>query len=239
MYDNTLAAENAAAAVDARDVVAAWSRGARLLLRYEPGEASRTKRSPASRVAESSDSVSAASGCAVHSHSTSSNSRTYQQLPATIPSARRVFLSSVNRCAVASRRASTSRISASRRAASHEILTFTPAGELHRELVGQSHFGDFQDCVVAEGDCMIWTGIAEYPNGPGGALQPGGLANIDMNTGYFRYEVPVTALSRSGQGGTFNATHLQVSGDRLRMYALPDDADRPGQSCLLVLEAEI
>jgi len=39
MYNNTLAAENAAAAVDARGVVAAWSRGARLLLRYEPGEA--------------------------------------------------------------------------------------------------------------------------------------------------------------------------------------------------------
>ena len=39
MYDNTLAAENAAAAVDARGVVAAWSRGARLLLGYEPGEA--------------------------------------------------------------------------------------------------------------------------------------------------------------------------------------------------------
>ncbi|NUQ95089.1 MAG: SpoIIE family protein phosphatase [Streptomyces sp.] len=39
MYDTTLAAENAAAAVDARGVVAAWSRGARLLLGYEPGEA--------------------------------------------------------------------------------------------------------------------------------------------------------------------------------------------------------
>ncbi|KUL42782.1 hypothetical protein ADL12_09055 [Streptomyces regalis] len=38
MYDHTLAAENAAAAVDARGVVAAWSRGARLLLGYEPVE---------------------------------------------------------------------------------------------------------------------------------------------------------------------------------------------------------
>lgn len=39
MYENTLAAENAAAAVDARGVVAAWSQGARLLLGYEPDEA--------------------------------------------------------------------------------------------------------------------------------------------------------------------------------------------------------
>ncbi len=38
MDGNPLAAENAAAAVDARGVVAAWSRGARLLLGYEPGE---------------------------------------------------------------------------------------------------------------------------------------------------------------------------------------------------------
>jgi hypothetical protein len=60
-----------------------------------------------------------------------------------------------------------------------------------------------------------------------------------MNTGYFRSEDPVTALSRSGRGVTFNATQMEVSGDRLRMYALPDDSDRPGQSSLLVLEAEI
>ncbi|NGO11882.1 SpoIIE family protein phosphatase [Streptomyces sp. HC44] len=39
MYENPLVAENAAAAVDAQGVVAAWSRGARLLLGYEPGEA--------------------------------------------------------------------------------------------------------------------------------------------------------------------------------------------------------
>ncbi len=39
MYDNPLVVENAAAAVNARGVVAAWSRGARLLLGYEPGEA--------------------------------------------------------------------------------------------------------------------------------------------------------------------------------------------------------
>jgi len=59
-----------------------------------------------------------------------------------------------------------------------------------------------------------------------------------MNTGYFWYEAPVAARSRSGRGVTFNATHLEVSGDRLRMDALPDDSDRHGQSCLLVLEAE-
>ncbi|MFI2435844.1 SpoIIE family protein phosphatase [Streptomyces sp. NPDC018693] len=39
MYDHTLAAEHAAAAVDARGVIAGWSRDARLLLGYEPGEA--------------------------------------------------------------------------------------------------------------------------------------------------------------------------------------------------------
>jgi hypothetical protein len=60
-----------------------------------------------------------------------------------------------------------------------------------------------------------------------------------MNTRYFRHEVPVTARLRSGRGVTFNATHLEVFGDRLRTYALPEDSDRRGQSCLLVLEAEI
>ncbi len=38
MYDNTVTVESAAAAVNARGVVAAWSRAARLLLGYEPGE---------------------------------------------------------------------------------------------------------------------------------------------------------------------------------------------------------
>lgn len=85
-----------------------------------------------------------------------------------------------------------------------------------------------QDCVVAEGDCVIWTGVAEYPNDAGGAFPLGGLANIDMNTGYLWHEVPVTALSWPGWGVTFDATRLEVSGDRLRMYALPADSDRPG-----------
>ncbi|MFD4559716.1 hypothetical protein ACFWP5_36285 [Streptomyces sp. NPDC058469] len=49
----------------------------------------------------------------------------------------------------------------------------------------------------------------------------------------------MTARSRTGRDVTFNATHLEISGYRLRTYALPDDSDRPGQSCLLVLEAEI
>jgi len=70
------------------------------------------------------------------------------------------------------------------------------------------------------------------------ACSLGGLVNIDMNTGYLWHEVPVTARSRSDRNVTFNATHLEISGDRLRVYTLPDDSDRPGQSCLPVLEAE-
>jgi hypothetical protein len=122
---------------------------------------------------------------------------------------------------------------------SRRILTLTPVGELRRELSVQSHYVDFQDCICAANGRMLWSGVAEYPYGEHGVFGLGGIAVLDMSTGHFHHEVPVTALSPAGRVVTYNATDLEIDGDRLRMYAVPDDGDRPGDSSLLVLETPL
>ncbi|MEU6375923.1 DUF6454 family protein [Streptomyces sp. NPDC046909] len=119
------------------------------------------------------------------------------------------------------------------------ILELTSDGALHREVPVRSHYVDFQDCVEMADGLASWTGIAEYPDGSGGVFQLGGIALLDMATGDIKHEVPVTVLSPAGRVVTFNATHIEVVDDRLRMYAVPDDGERLGDSSLLVLEAEI
>lgn len=120
-----------------------------------------------------------------------------------------------------------------------DILVLTDTGELLRRIPVRSHYVDFQDCVETTGTLASWTGIAEYPDGDGHVFSLGGIALIDMSTGDIHHEAPVTALSPAGRAVTFNATHLEVTGDRLRMYAIPDDGSRPGESSLLVLEAAL
>lgn len=122
---------------------------------------------------------------------------------------------------------------------SRRFLTMTTSGELQKEIVSQSYFVDFQDCICAENGSMIWSGIAEYPNGSGGVFELGGIAIIDMDTGYFKFEVPITTLSPGGRVITYNATHLDVLDDRLRMYAIPDDAMSAHEARMLVLETTI
>lgn len=119
------------------------------------------------------------------------------------------------------------------------ILALTETGELVREVSVRTHYVDFQDCVEMSDAVASWTGVAEYPDGAGGVFGLGGIALMDMATGDIEHEAPVTVLSPAGRVVTFNATHLEMAGDRLRMYAIPDDAAHPGESSLLVLEAEL
>ncbi|EPH46077.1 DUF6454 family protein [Streptomyces aurantiacus] len=121
------------------------------------------------------------------------------------------------------------------------VLVLTTDGELVREIPVRSHYIDFQDCVAACDGLASWTGVMVYPlpDGAGGAFQLGGIAVLDMESGDIVYEVPVTALSPTGRVVTMNATDFEVVGDRLRMYALPDDSSTPGGVGLLVLEAEL
>ncbi|MEV0481389.1 DUF6454 family protein [Streptomyces sp. NPDC050508] len=119
------------------------------------------------------------------------------------------------------------------------LLVMTRSGELVREIPVRSHYIDFQDCVEMRDGLASWTGVAEYPDGSGGVFGLGGVALLDMNTGDIKHEAPVTVLSPKGRVITFNATHVETVGDRLRMYALPDDSVVPGDTCLLVLEAAV
>ncbi|WP_394834302.1 DUF6454 family protein [Pendulispora rubella] len=107
-------------------------------------------------------------------------------------------------------------------------------------VANASHFFDGQSCITVGAGGMICAGVAEYPIGPDKVFSMGGLSVVDTATGYVRHEVPIATLSPAGRTVTYNAVHLDVvSGKRLRMLAVPDDGEKPGESNLLVLETTL
>jgi hypothetical protein len=89
------------------------------------------------------------------------------------------------------------------------------------------------------GGKAIWTGIADYRGADGRGFQLGGISITDLETCRVEYEVPVDCYSDAGRVITFNSVHLETAGDRLRMYAVPDDGEAPGDSHLILLETPI
>jgi hypothetical protein len=123
---------------------------------------------------------------------------------------------------------------------SRKVVEFTRTGRKLGEHLVRSHYVDFQDCLEVCGGSILWTGVAEYPHAATGAVfQLGGIAIADLRTGQIRHEVPITVTSRSGRVITFNATHLDLVDDRLRLIAIPDDGDRPGVSQIITYETVV
>ncbi|MFC4812316.1 DUF6454 family protein [Paenibacillus sp. GCM10023250] len=112
-------------------------------------------------------------------------------------------------------------------------------GRLLRAKANGSHFVDYQDGHYAGGGQLLLSGIAELPV-PGRAeagaarYELGGLALVDLDALAAVHEVPVALYSPGGHVLTRNPVFLERAGDRLRLYAVPDD-DR---GALLVYESE-
>jgi hypothetical protein len=122
---------------------------------------------------------------------------------------------------------------------SRRTYTWTTRGTMVRHGDNESHYVDFQDCAAAGAGQAVCTGLTEYPTGPGTRFDLGGIAVVDLRGGAVRHEVPVTVLSANRHVVTRNPVHLEVSGERLRMWAAPDDAEEPGGTRLLVLETPV
>ncbi|MBP1964151.1 DUF6454 family protein [Paenibacillus aceris] len=121
---------------------------------------------------------------------------------------------------------------------SRKFYEWNPNGQLQLVKENSSHFIDYQDGhYVGEGK-MIVSGISELSNPAGCNSQPyelGGLALIDMKTLDMIHEVPITEFSPQGHVITRNPVYLESAGQKLRLYAVPDDND----GSLLVYEASI
>ncbi|MEC0265052.1 DUF6454 family protein [Paenibacillus anseongense] len=100
-----------------------------------------------------------------------------------------------------------------------------------------SHFIDYQDGHYVGDGKMIVSGISELVN-PASKSKPyelGGLALIDLFTLETLHEIPITEFSPQGHVITRNPVFLEISGETIRLYAVPDD----NHGSLLIYESAI
>lgn len=88
-----------------------------------------------------------------------------------------------------------------------------------------SHFVDYQDGQYAGQGKMILSGISELSTLAidSKPYELGELALIDMNTLATIHEVPITEFTQQGHVITRNPVFMEMSGQELRLYAVPDD----------------
>lgn len=88
--------------------------------------------------------------------------------------------------------------------------------------VNTSWFVDHQDLTVVDAGSVVATGVAGIA-GPGGGVQLGGLAVVDVASLRAVWEVPVQAWMPSGRVATYNGAHVGARGGRVVVSCLVDD----------------
>ena len=93
-----------------------------------------------------------------------------------------------------------------------------------------SHFIDYQDCQYVPRAKMLCGGVANLPQTPsaGGTdavYELGGMALIDLRSHRILHELPLQLWSSGGHVITRNPLKLAAYGDRLHLWAAPDNGD--------------
>lgn len=117
--------------------------------------------------------------------------------------------------------------------------TWTGDGRQLRRSANPSHLVDYQDCDYAGFRKQICSGVTGLPRPDGGAYELGGIALLDLRDDRILHEVPFPYFSTAGHVATRNPVALEVSGDRLRLFAAPDDQEEVAGTELLVYEAPL
>jgi hypothetical protein len=88
--------------------------------------------------------------------------------------------------------------------------------------VSTSWFVDHQDLTVVDPSTVVATGVADIA-APGGGVQLGGLAVVDVESLRAVWEVPVQAWMPSGRVATYNGAHVATREGRVVLSCLVDD----------------
>jgi hypothetical protein len=120
---------------------------------------------------------------------------------------------------------------------SRTFYSWTPSGRQLDRLPNTSHFVDYQDCAYAERRMMLCTGVTEYATATGAKFELGGIALLDLGTLTVRHEVPFQQWSSAGHVATRNPVLLEMAGDKLRVWAAPDDGEEPNGTEILVYDS--
>ncbi|MEO3744621.1 DUF6454 family protein [Plantactinospora sp. B5E13] len=117
-------------------------------------------------------------------------------------------------------------------------------GRQLRTWDNQSFFIDYQDCQYVPAGKMICGGVTNLPQNPaaGGttaSYELGGMALIDLRSRDVLREVPFQQWSTAGHVATRNPLKLAADGNRLTMWAAPDNGEEGNGTEILTYQATV
>jgi hypothetical protein len=127
---------------------------------------------------------------------------------------------------------------------SRHFYEWTADGTLIRSWDNNSFFTDYQDCQYVASAKMICGGITNLPQTPsaGGdtaVYELGGISMIDLRSHDVLREVPFQKWSSAGHVMTRNPVKLAASGNRLTLWAAPDNGDEANGTELFTYRASV
>ncbi|WP_200210405.1 DUF6454 family protein [Micromonospora coerulea] len=117
--------------------------------------------------------------------------------------------------------------------------SWTPNGHQLSKQANPDHLVDYQDCDYSGWGKQICSGVTGLPRSDGGSYELGGLALLDLRDNRILHEIPFPKFSTAGHVVTRNPVALEVAGDKLRLFAAPDDGEEVAGTELLVYEAPL
>ncbi|MCW2898600.1 MAG: hypothetical protein JWO67_865 [Streptosporangiaceae bacterium] len=106
------------------------------------------------------------------------------------------------------------------------------------------HFIDYQDCQYVPDGKMICGGITEFPQTPAGGgsgatYELGGIGLVDLRSHAILNEVPFQQWSSAGHVITRNPVKMAADGNRLTLWAAPDNGDEANGTELFTYQATV
>ncbi|MEQ4209517.1 DUF6454 family protein [Actinopolymorpha sp. B17G11] len=120
---------------------------------------------------------------------------------------------------------------------SRTLYSWTPAGRQLSTQPNNDHLLDYQDCDYAGWRKQICSGITGLPTANGTTYELGGIVLRDLRDNRILHQVPFPRFSTAGHAVTRNPVALEVSDDKLRLFAAPDDGEEAAGTELIIYES--
>ncbi|MEU8256361.1 DUF6454 family protein [Micromonospora inaquosa] len=127
---------------------------------------------------------------------------------------------------------------------SRRFAEWNASGKQLRTWDNENFFVDYQDCQYVPNGKMLCGGVTNLPQTPtaGGSTatyELGGLALIDLRSHNVLREVPFQQWSTAGHVATRNPVKLAADGNRLTMWAAPDNGEEGNGTEILTYQATV
>ena len=88
-----------------------------------------------------------------------------------------------------------------------------------------NYYIDYQDCHYAGSNCILCGGLKNYSTNAMVKFALGGLDLIEIKSFIPIHQIPVNLFSKSGAVMTRNPFYVEMIGDRLMFYFIPEDGE--------------